>query len=96
MLTALVEDGERVEREATVSNISIGSEAEKVKLVVGGRKSEIKPSGGARPEVSIAEGVSIVWEGPWITAGVSRSAVSIWGRRGTDPSCTIAAAKEMI
>jgi len=77
VLTALVEDGERDEREATVSSISIGSQAEKVKFAVGGRKSEIKPGGGARPEVSIGEAVSIVGGERWMTARVSRSAVNI-------------------
>lgn len=60
MLTPLVEDGERVERGAAVSSISIRSGAEKVKLVDGGGKSGIEPGGGARPEVSIGEAVSIV------------------------------------
>lgn len=77
MLTTLVEDGERVEREAAVSNATIGLEAEKVKLVCGGGRSEIKPGGGARPEVSIGGAVSIVGGEPWITARVSRSVVNI-------------------
>ena len=77
VLTALVEDGECVEREAAVSSISIGSEAEKVKLAGGGGKSGIKPGGGARPEVSTWEGASIVGGVPWMAARVSRSAASI-------------------
>lgn len=96
MLTALVEDGECVEREAAVSSISIGSGAEKVKLAGGGGKSGIDPGGGARPEVSIGEVVSIAWGGPGMTAGVSRSAVNSWGMRDADPSCTIVAAKGII
>lgn len=59
VLTALVEDGERVERGTGVSSISIGSEAEKVKLAGCGGKSGIEPGGGARPEVSIGGAVSI-------------------------------------
>jgi len=77
LLTALVEDDERVEREAAVSSISIGSEAEKVKLAGGGGKSEIEPGGGAWPEVSIGDVVSIVGGVPWIDTRVSRSAVNI-------------------
>jgi hypothetical protein len=73
VLSALVEDGERV----AVSNISNGSEAEKVKLAGGGGKSGIKPGGGARPEVFIGEAVSVVGGEPWMTARVSRSAVNI-------------------
>lgn len=69
---------------------------EKPKLVDGGGKSEIKPGGGARPEVSIGEAVSIVGEGPWMAARVSRSAFNIWGRRGAVPSCTIAVVKGLI
>lgn len=56
----LVEDGERVERDAAVSSTSIGSEAEKVKLAGGGGKPGIEPDGGARHETSIGEEVSIV------------------------------------
>ena len=77
VLTALVEDGERVEREAVVSSISIGSEVEKVKLAGGGGKSGIKPGGGARLEVSIWGGASIVAGEPWMAARVSRSAANI-------------------
>lgn len=88
VVLVLVEDGECVERVVAVSNISKGSEADKVKLVGGGGKSGIKPGGGARPEVSIGEAVSIVGGEPWMAARVSRSAASIWGRRGADPSCT--------
>lgn len=77
VLTALVEDGECVEREAAVSNISIGSEVEKGKLAGGGGKSGIKPGGGAWTEVSIEEVVSIVGGEPWMTARVSRSAANI-------------------
>lgn len=92
-LTVLVEEGECVERVAVVSSISIGSEAEKVKLAGGGGNSEIKPGGGARPEVSIWEADPIVGEGPWMAARVSRSVVNIWERRGADTSCTIEAGK---
>ena len=60
MLTALLEDGERVEREAAVSSKSIGSGVEKVKLADGCGKSAIEPGGGARPEVSIGGAVSNV------------------------------------
>jgi hypothetical protein len=56
---ALVEEGERVEREAVVSSISIGSGAEKVKLADCGGKSGIEPGRGARPEVSNEWAVSI-------------------------------------
>ena len=96
VLTALVEEGECVERGAAVSSISIGSGAEKVKLAGGCGKSGFEPGGGARPEVSIGGAVSIVWGGPWIAAGVSMSAVNIWGMSGTDPSCTIVAVKGII
>jgi len=75
VLTALVEDGERVEREAAVSSISIASEA--VKLAGGGGKSGIKPGGGARPEVSLGEAVSIVGGEPWMTDRVSSPMVNI-------------------
>lgn len=75
VLAALVEDGECVERDAAVSSISIGSEAEKVKLV--GENSGRKPCGGARREVSIEEVVSIVGEEPWRAARVSRFVVNI-------------------
>ena len=77
MLAAPVEDDERVEREAAVSSVSFGSEAEKVKLVEGGGKSEIEPGGGARPEVSIGDVVSIVGGVAWMDARVSRSAANI-------------------
>jgi len=77
LLTPLVEDDERVEREAAVSSISIGSEAEKVKLAEGGGKSGIEPGGGTRPEVSIGDVVSIVGGVPWMDARVSRSVVNI-------------------
>ena len=96
LLTALLEDGERVEREAAVSSISIGSEIEKVKLAEDGGKSGIEPGGRARPEVSIGDVVSIVGGVPWMDARVSRSAANIWGRRGADPSCTIAVEKGLI
>jgi hypothetical protein len=96
VLTTLVEDGEWVEREQVVSSISIGSEAEKAKLVCGGGKSGIEPWGRARLEALIEEAASIDCEGPWMTAGASRSAVSIWVRRGADPLWAIVVAKEII
>ena len=77
LLTALVEDDERVEREAAVSSISVGSEAGRVNLAGGGGKSEIEPGGRARSEVSIGDVVSIVGGVPWMDTRVSRSAVNI-------------------
>ena len=77
LLTALVEDDERVERDAAVSSISVGSVAENVKLAGAGGKSEIEPGGGTRPEVSNGGTVSIVGGVPWMDARVSRSAADI-------------------